>query len=89
MFISMAVAVVLGIGLLVGIGALSLLSGALNFLFVKPKIKILKSQHGENGFAFSFVWDQSAEPVSFDRLKIQHLVIQFKWKLLVNLKLLK
>ena len=71
MFISMAVAVVLGIGLLVGIGALSLLSGALNFLFVKPKIKILKSQHGENGFAFSFVWDQSAEPVSFDRLKIQ------------------
>lgn len=70
-FIAMAVAILLGIGLLIGIGALSLLSGALNFLFVKPKIEILKSQYGENGFAFSFVWDQTAEPVSFDRLKIQ------------------
>ena len=70
-FIAMAVAILLGIGLLVGIGALSLLSGALNFLFVKPKIKILKSQYGKNGFAFSFTWDQSAEAVTFDRLKIQ------------------
>lgn len=67
----MAVAILLGIGLLVGIGALSLLSGALNFLFIKPKIEILKSQFGEQGFAFSFVWDQEAEPFRFDRLKIQ------------------
>ncbi len=70
-FIAMAVAILLGIGLLVGIGALSLLSGALNFLFIKPKIEILKSQFGEQGFAFSFVWDQEAEPFRFDRLKIQ------------------
>ncbi len=72
----MAVAMLLGIGLLVGIGALSLLSGALNFLFVKPKIEILKSQFGETGFAFSFFWDQNAEPVRFDRLKI-HLFNPF------------
>jgi ferredoxin len=70
-FIAMAVAILLGIGLLVGIGALSLLSGALNFLFIKPKIEILKSQYGDQGFAFSFVWDQEAEPFRFDRLKIQ------------------
>ena len=70
-FMAMAVAIILGIGLLVGIGALSLLSGALNFLFVKPKIEILKSKFGKNGFAFSFVWDQNAEPFKFDRLKIQ------------------
>lgn len=70
-FIAMAVAILLGIGLLIGIGALSLLSGALNFLFIKPRIEILKSQYGENGFAFSFVWDQSAEVARFDRLKIQ------------------
>ena len=75
-FIAMAVAMLLGIGLLVGIGALSLLSGALNFLFVKPKIEILKSQFGETGFAFSFFWDQNAEPVRFDRLKI-HLFNPF------------
>lgn len=70
-FIAMAVAILLGIGLLVGIGALSLISGALNFLFVKPKIQILKSQLGDTGFAFSFVWDQDVEPYKFDRLKIQ------------------
>ena len=75
-FIAMIVAILLGIGLLVGIGALSLLSGTLNFLFVKPKIQILKSQFGDNGFAFSFAWDQSAEPVKFDRLKI-HLFNPF------------
>jgi len=68
---AMAVAIILGIGLLVGIGALSLLSGALNFLFIKPKIEILKSKFGASGFAFSFVWDQNAEPFKFDRLKIQ------------------
>lgn len=67
----MGVAILLGIGLLVGIGALSLLSGALNFLFVKPKIEILKSQYGNSGFAFSFCWDQSAEPVRFDSVKVQ------------------
>jgi ferredoxin len=70
-FIAMGVAILLGIGLLVGIGALSLLSGALNFLFVKPKIEILKSQYGDKGFAFSFVWDQEADPSQFDRLKLQ------------------
>lgn len=70
-FIAMAVAILLGLGLLIGIGALSLLSGALNFLFVKPKIEILKSQYGDEGFAFSFFWDQNAEPARMDRLKIQ------------------
>jgi ferredoxin len=75
-FIAMAVAVLLGIGLLVGIGALSLLSGALNFLFVKPKIEILKSKFGEDGFAFSFSWDQSAEPVRYDRVRL-HLFNPF------------
>lgn len=75
-FIAMAVAILMGIGLLVGIGALSLLSGALNFLFVKPKIEILKSKFGELGFAFSFSWDQGAEPVRFDRIRL-HLFNPF------------
>jgi ferredoxin len=67
----MIVAIIMGIGLLIGIAALSLLSGALNFLFVKPKIEILKSKHGSTGFAFSFRWDHDAEPVSFDQLKVK------------------
>lgn len=75
-FIAMAVAILMGLGLLIGLGALSLLSGALNFLFVKPKLEILKSQLGETGFAFALSWDQSAEPVKYDRIRL-HLFNPF------------
>jgi ferredoxin len=72
----MIIAILMGIGLLVGIGALSLVSGALNFLFVKPKLEILKSAHGDLGMAFAFKWDQDAEPVKFDRVRV-HLFNPF------------
>ncbi len=75
-FIAMAVAILMGLGLLIGLGVLSLLSGALNFLFVKPKLEILKSQLGETGFAFALTWDQSAEPVKYDRVRL-HLFNPF------------
>jgi len=75
-YIAMIVAILAGIGLLVGIGALSLLSGALNFLFVKPKIEILKSTNSDAGFAFTFKWDQDAEPVKFDKIRL-HLFNPF------------
>lgn len=74
-YIAMIVAILMGIGLLVGIGALSLLSGALNFLFVKPKVEILKSKTA-TGFAFTFKWDQDAEPVKFDQVRV-HLFNPF------------
>jgi ferredoxin len=67
----MSISILIGVGLLVGIGALSLVSGALNFLFVKPKLVILKSQFGDSGFAFTFAWDQSAEPVKYNQFRIQ------------------
>jgi ferredoxin len=70
-FLAMSISILIGVGLLVGIGALSLLSGALNFLFVKPKLEILKSQFGDSGFAFTFSWDQTVEPVKFDQFRIQ------------------
>lgn len=70
-YIAMILAILAGIGLLVGIGALSLLSGALNFLFVKPKIAIIKSTRGDVGFAFTFKWDQDAEPVTFDKIRVR------------------
>lgn len=74
-YIAMIVAILMGIGLLVGIGALSLLSGALNFLFVRPKVEILKSK-SETGFAFTFKWDQDAEPVMFNHVRV-HLFNPF------------
>lgn len=75
-FIAMAVAILMGLGLLIGLAVLSLLSGALNFLFVKPKLDILRSQLGETGFAFALSWDQSAEPVKYDRIRL-HLFNPF------------
>jgi ferredoxin len=70
-FIAMFVAILAGVGLLLGIGVLSLLSGTINFLFVKPKITFLKSTHGKEGFAFGFSWGQSAEEVSYNQIRIQ------------------
>lgn len=70
-YIAMILAILMGIGLLVGIAILSLLSGALNFLFVKPRIEILKSKLGVNGFSFTVKWDQDAEPVKFDRIRVR------------------
>ncbi len=75
-YIAMVVAILAGLGLLIGIGALSLISGALNFLFVKPKIEIIKTTLGDAGFAFTFKWDQDAEPVMFDKVRI-HLFNPF------------
>ncbi len=75
-YIAMIISLLLGLGLLVGIGFLSLLSGALNFLFVKPRIEILKSENSTSGFAFICKWDQDAEPVKFDRVRV-HLFNPF------------
>lgn len=70
-FMAMGVALVLAIGLVVNIGVLSLLSGALHFLFGRPKVDILKSDLGSNGFAFAFKWDSSREPGKFNRIRIR------------------
>lgn len=72
-YLAMVVAIVIGVSLLLGIGALSLVSGALNFLFVKPRLQIIKSKHGKTGFAFICKWDQDAEPVTFDRVRVKLL----------------
>jgi ferredoxin len=72
----MGVATFLAVNILLGMGALSLLTGAIHFLFLKPKVKFLKSQYGQDGFAFGFSWDQTLDAVRFDRIKI-HLFNPF------------
>lgn len=64
-------ALILGLGLVISLGALSLLSGALHFLFARPKLDILKSASGENGFAFGLSWNSSREPARFDKVKLR------------------
>ena len=64
-------ALVLSIGLVVGVGILALLTGVLNFLFAKPKLTFLKTTQGENGLAFAFSWNNSDEPAYFDTLSLR------------------
>lgn len=70
-FMAMGVALILAIGLVVNIGVLSLLSGALHFLFGRPKVDLLKSDLGVNGFAFAFKWDSSREPAKFNKIRLR------------------
>jgi ferredoxin len=69
--IAMSIAAIAAIGLVVTLGIVSLLSGSFHFLVAKPKLQILKSEHGENGFAFSFTWNSSMEPAKFDKVKVR------------------
>ena len=67
----MGIALIMTLGLLVGVAALSLLSGTLSFLFARPRIQILKTQKGETGFAFSFSSGITAEKGSFDQIRVR------------------
>jgi ferredoxin len=67
----MGLALILAVGLIVNIGILSLVSGALHFLFGRPRVEILKSELGSTGFAFAFKWDSSREPAKFNRIRLR------------------
>ena len=70
-FIAMGIAGVATGGLVLGLGGLSLLSGAMHFFFGKPRLKILKSNLGPHGFAFELQWPMGEESSSFDQIKIR------------------
>tara|TARA_R110002072_G_scaffold64203_11_gene160021 strand:- start:4814 stop:5629 length:816 start_codon:yes stop_codon:yes gene_type:complete len=67
----MGIAALAAVGLVITLGVLSLLSGGLHFLFARPKVHILKSEEGENGFAFGLSWDSSREPCKYDKVKVR------------------
>lgn len=69
--LSFGVAILMAIGLVIGIGILSLTSGGLHFLFARPSYEILKSKLGNNGFAFAFRWNSSREPAKFDVFRLR------------------
>jgi len=70
-FIALAVATVMGLGLLATLAGASLLTGAVQFLLLKPKLKVLKSKIGESGFAFSYEWNSVQEPADFYQVKVR------------------
>lgn len=57
--------------MVVTIGALSLLSGTIEFFFGRPKISILKSKYGKNGVAFGFRFNSEKESAKYDQFKIR------------------
>lgn len=69
--IAMSIAALGALGLVVTVGAVSLLSGAAHFLFARPKLTLLKSSQGVNGFCFSLKWNSAREPVRFDKVKVR------------------
>ena len=70
-FLAMGLALLMTLGLLVGVAVLSFLSGTFSFLFSRPCIQILKSLKGENGFAFSFSGGTTSSDESFDQVRIR------------------
>ena len=67
----MGLAILMTLGLLVGVALLSLLSGTFSFLFARPRIQILKSAKEANGFAFSFCGGTAAETGGFDQVRVR------------------
>lgn len=72
-FIAMGIALLAVIGLVVSLGGLSLLIGAVEFLFGGPKVKFLRTEKGDNGFAFAFNWNSSKEPANIDYIQLKLL----------------
>ena len=69
--LSMAIAILLSLGLVISLGGLSLLSGTMEFFFGGPKVEFLKSTLGDTGFAFGFKWNDEKEPAKFDQIKLR------------------
>ena len=69
--IALGIALVAGIGAVIGLGILSLTIGGVDFLFGRPRINFLKTKNGFNGFAFSFHWNAAKEPARMDVVKVR------------------
>lgn len=67
----MCLALILVTSIVGGLGLLSLLFGGIDFLFGKPRFKILKSLLGSKGLAFSFDFNNAKEPVKFDHIQVR------------------
>lgn len=67
----MGIALFLVLNLVVGLAVISLLFGAFETLFGKPRITFLKTVQSGNMFAFGFKWNSAKEPAKIDYIKIR------------------
>jgi ferredoxin len=70
-FIALGIALSVVGGLVVGLGALNLLIGAVDTLFGKASLKVLKCDQFPSGFAFVLRWSSSKEPAKIDTVQIR------------------
>lgn len=69
--VAMGLAAVAVAKIVIGIAVISLVIGAVDFLFGKPKFTILKPSSGGSAFAFSFSWNDAKEPAKMDYIKLR------------------
>ncbi|MBY0517366.1 MAG: ferredoxin [Bacteriovoracaceae bacterium] len=69
--IAMGVAIFAVVNLVLALAGLSLLFGAFESLFGKPRLTLLRPSKGGNMFAFGFKWNSSKEPAQLDHIKIR------------------
>lgn len=69
--IAMGIALFLVLNLVIGLAVVSLLTGAFETLFGKPKLAFLKASQSGNTFAFGFKWNSAKEPARIDMIKVR------------------
>jgi len=69
-FIALGIAVTLVLGLVIGLGFMSLGFGVVDKFFGKAKLNILRATDFDHGFAFSFLWNAAKEPAKIDTIKV-------------------
>jgi len=67
----MGIALFVVLNMVIGIAGLSLLVGALETYFGKPKLVILRPTQGGNVFAFGLKWNSAKEPASIDNFRLK------------------
>lgn len=70
-FIALGIASTLVLGLVIAVGGFSLLVGALESLFGKPKLIVLKPEKYDAGFAFVLKWNAAKEPVTINNVEVR------------------
>ncbi len=69
--IALGIATTLVVGLVFGLGVLSLLFGVFEWIFGRPKLVFLKPNEFEAGFAFTFKWNAAKEPAKIDNIELR------------------
>lgn len=70
-FIALGIASGAVIGLVIGLGLLSLGFGIFETFFGKAKLIVLKSSKHTNGFAFALKWNSAKDPAKIDRVRVK------------------